>query len=151
MRERGYSLVDLLIVVVMGGVLVALAGPSVTQYQRRTAVRTTADQFMATQLLARSFAMKYGRLAQLHLDNSTSRYWVEVDTAGSGVPDTIGHVRDPARDGVQLTSSLPLICYDASGSASGRGACSTGMVVVAFAAHGYADTVWVTTAGNALR
>lgn len=150
-REGGFTLADLLIVLALGGVMLAIAAPSVAIFQRRASVRTAADQFMATQHLARASAIKYGRLAELHLDNATSRFWIEVDTAGSGSPDTIGAVRDLAAEGVQLTSNHALICYEASGSASSRGACSATMAVIEFAAHGHVDTVRVTVAGNALR
>jgi len=150
-RDGGFSLADLLIALVLGSVLLAVAGPSLADLQRRTAVRTAADEFMATQLGARSAAIKYGRLAELHLDNSTARFWIQVDTAGSGTPDTIGTVRDMAKEGIQLNSSLPLICYDASGSATNRGSCAASLAMIEFAAYGHSDTVWVTAAGNALR
>ena len=40
--------------------------------------------------LARSTAVRYARVAELPIDAANARFWVEVDTSGTGIRDTVG-------------------------------------------------------------
>ncbi len=148
---QGFSVVELLIVLVVGAIVMAIAAPQVARSQRRASVRTAADEFVATHGLARSMAIKYGRLSELHIDNATSRIWVQVDTGGTAAPDTIGAIRDLAKQKVRVKGTRSMICFDASGGSSSRGSCGSGLGVYEFASGGYVDTVRVTAGGNVLR
>jgi Tfp pilus assembly protein FimT len=147
----GFSIIEIVIALVVGAIAIAVVTPRVSDAYRRYTTRTTADDFVSTHGFARSMATKYGRLSELHIDPSTGRFWVQVDTAGTGVADTIGSPRYPAKKRVRVTSSRPMICFDASGAASSRGACGSGLAVIVFTSGHHADTIRITAAGNVLR
>lgn len=150
-RAGGFSLVEVLIVVVTVAIAVAISVPAIGSAQKKRATRVAANEFVELHGQARAAAVKYGRLVELHIDNSTSRLWIQADTADSGSPDTLGVVRDLGRRYIRVKSSNAMVCFDASGSASTRGSCGTGLNVIAFEAGSYVDTVRVTAAGNVLR
>jgi Tfp pilus assembly protein FimT len=147
----GFSIIEIVIALVLGAIAIAVVTPRVSDAYRRYATRTIADEFASMHGFARSMATKYGRLSELHIDPSSGQFWVQVDTAGVGTADTIGVPRYPARSKVRVTSSRPMICFDASGAASSRGSCGSGMAVIVFSSGHHSDTVRVTAAGNVLR
>ena len=59
-RERGFTMVELMVVVAVMGVLAALAAPSFQPVIERWRVRSTADNIEHSMYYARSEAFKYG-------------------------------------------------------------------------------------------
>ncbi|HYT70068.1 MAG TPA: GspH/FimT family pseudopilin [Gemmatimonadales bacterium] len=149
--ERGFTMIELAIVLVIAGLIAGVAGPKLADGLRQQSVRAAADQFVLAHSLARSTALRYGRVAELRIDAAGTRFWVEVDTSGTGVRDTVGFVRNPADAGVKMTSTRTLLCFDARGLATTGGACQPGDATVVFASSSRAATVRVTTLGKVLR
>jgi prepilin-type N-terminal cleavage/methylation domain-containing protein len=148
--QRGFSLPEVLIVAVITGVLTSMAVPKLTVTFQGRAVATAADQFVLAHSMARSTALRYGRMAQLHIDTVTARFWVDVDTSGTGQRDTIGLVHDVATQGVRL-SGAALLCFDARGLAATGGTCQSGATTVVFREGNSAASLQVTTLGKVLR
>ncbi len=106
---------------------------------------------MLAHSLARSTALQYGRVAELHIDAAYARFWVEVDTNSTGVSDTVGPLHDLGGGQLTMTSNRSLLCFDARGMATARDACDPGDATITFSLQGRGDTVTITALGKVLR
>ena len=150
LKETGFTLVELMYVVTIIALLAGLAFPRMGQTWDQFAVRGAADQFRSAHQKARTAAVRYGAVAELHIDASTEQFWVQIDTTvtGSGVMDTIGNVVDLSESKVNLRATLSLICFDARGLVAAVAGCpSTGALVVGFFRGSSTDTLRVTASG----
>ncbi len=152
MGNKGYSLVELMTVLVLAGLAGAIAAPPLASTYERTATRTARDQFVSTHALARSMAVRYGRIGELHIDAANARFWVEVDTSSiSGMHARVGVTKDLSASKVLLTSDRSIVCFDVRGLPTTRGACETADATIIFSVEGKADTVKITARGKILR
>lgn len=150
--KRGFTLPELMIVLSLVSVIASVTGPKLADAFRQRSVGAAADQFVLAHSLARSTALRYGRVAELRIDHAAARFWVEVDSSGSGTRDTVGLVHDVAEGGVYITSTRSVLCFDARGLATTSGpVCQPGDARVAFLRAGKAVTVRVTALGKVLR
>ncbi len=154
-RVGGFSLFEVLLVVVIMSVLLSIAAPSPEQRDRRI-VRLAADQYASAHKLARATGIRYGSMGELHVDAARGRYWIEVDTSGTGLTDTIGVVRDLTRDGIAIKTTWVLVCFDGRGlpdlRENSRGeACESTEGLAIFSRRNNADTLEVTTMGKVVR
>jgi type IV fimbrial biogenesis protein FimT len=152
-RRRGFTLVEVIITLGLLAIIAAMGAPRLSAALRRRITQTAADQFVTAQSLARATAIRYGRVAQLHIDASTTRFWVDVDTSANGVGQraTVWYERQLARPGLVMTSNRSLLCYDARGLPLVLGACESGDATVIFTATEKADTVKTAVLGKVLR
>jgi prepilin-type N-terminal cleavage/methylation domain-containing protein len=152
-NRRGVTVVELLMVLAVLGIVAATGGPKISAALQRRTTASVADQFVLTHSLTRSTALRYGRVAQLHIDAPGKRFWIDVDTSANGVGQraTIAFVRDVSGNGLQMTSSRTLLCFYARGIASTVGSCEPGDAKVVFTDGVMADTVNTTTLGKVLR
>lgn len=149
--ERGFTVVELLLIMALLAALAIIVNPPIAPFAQRASASAAADEFMAFHELARSTAIKYGQLTELHLDPSSGRYWVQARGAQTASTDILATVSDLEKRGVRMTTDRRLLCFDARGVATGRGACGTGLATVVFSVQNHQDTVWITAAGNAIR
>lgn len=152
-RRRGVTMVELLMVLAVIGIVAAMGGPRISAALQRRTTASVADQFVLTHSLTRSTALRYGRVAQLHIDAPGKRFWIDVDTSANGIGQraTIAFVRDVSGNGLQMTSTRTLVCFDARGIASTVGSCESGDAQVVFTDGSMADTVKTTALGKVLR
>ena len=152
-RRRGFTLLEVIIVLAMLAVVAAMGAPRLSAALRRRTTQKAIDQFATAQSLARATAIRYGRVAQLHIDPSTTRFWVDVDTSatGAGQRATIWYVRNLAQAGLVMTSNRSLLCFDPRGLPLVSGACESGDATVIFTALDRADTLRTAALGKILR
>jgi len=156
LRTGGFSLLELLYVLMITSVLLSMAWPDSAQRDKRR-VRTALDQYASAHRLARSTGIQHGVMGELHIDADNDRFWIEVDTSGSGVTDTIGIVRDLTdQDGVELSHTRALVCFDGRGlpdlNKNSRGdTCEPHEGLVVFSLREEVDTLEVTVLGKVLR
>lgn len=153
--SSGMTLIEVVIVLVIVGLIAAISVQSVGPSFRRSATRASSDQFITAHRLARATAVRYGRLAELHIEASTGRLWVEVDTSQAGVQDTIG-TRDLADGALSVSSNRTLLCFDARGLPTTRQTtqgetCEGPDARLIFTVGDRADTVDITALGKVLR
>ena len=152
-QRRGFTVIETLMVLTLMAIVAATGGPRLSAALHRRTTSSAADQFVVTHSLSRSTALRYGRVAQLHIDASARRYWIDVDTSANGIGQraTIANVRDVSGSGLTMTSTRTLLCFDARGIASTSGSCEAGDAKVIFADGATADTVTTTILGKVLR
>ncbi len=152
MGNKGYTLVELVTVVVLAGLGAAIAASPLASTYERMATRTGRDQFVTTHSLARSMAVRYGRVAELHIDAAGARFWVEVDTSSiGGMNARVGVTKDLSAAKVLLTSDRSILCFDIRGLPTTRGACEAADATLTFSVEGKADTVKISALGKVLR
>ena len=71
-RNRGFTLIELMMVLTVLGAMMAFAVPSFKDYQRNAALTNTANTLVSSVYRARSEAMKGGLPAILMPGNATS-------------------------------------------------------------------------------
>ncbi|HJP58924.1 MAG TPA: GspH/FimT family pseudopilin [Gemmatimonadaceae bacterium] len=151
-RRRGFTLLEVIIVLALLAVVAAMGAPRLSAALRRRTTQTAVDQLATAQSLARATAIRYGRVAQLHIDASTKRFWVDVDTSANNVGQraTIWYTR--GLTGLSsMSSNRSLLCYDARGLPLVLGACESGDATVIFTALEKADTLRTAALGKILR
>lgn len=151
--KQGFTLIETIIVLSIFSVVAATSVPKVSAALQRRVTASAADQFVGAHSLTRSTALRFGRIAQLHIDVPSQRYWIDVDTTtdGSGLRATIANVRYTTDNGLTMESNRTLLCFDARGLASILGSCESGAAQVIFRNGGMADTVSTTALGKVLR
>src|SRR5207249_8023421 len=107
--EAGFTLTQLVIVLVMFSVMLLMAVPKLDAIFRERTVETAADRLVLAHSLARSTALRYGRVAQLHVDAANTRFWVDVDTTGAGQRAIIGGVQTVSSGGLTFTATRTLL------------------------------------------
>ena len=153
MNKSGFSLLDTLVVITFVGLLAGVTFPRIAEVRSRFAVRAAVTAFMGAHSLTRATAIRDGGVAELHIDVTNDRFWIEVDTTldGSGVMDTIGVVVDVGDQGLTLTSTQSLLCFEARGMPSSASGCATTGATITFTFDNEADTILTTTLGKILR
>ena len=151
--RRGFTVIDVIITTGLLGVVTAFGTPELQDVLRRRTTQAAADQFTTAHSLARATAIRYGRVAQLHIDPAARRFWIEVDTSADDVGQraTVWYQRTLTNPGVQMSSDRAVLCFDARGLALDVDPCQAGDAQVVFTAMQAADTVRTTVLGKVLR
>jgi len=153
-QRRGFTLLEGIIVMSILAVLSAIGAPTLSDSLRKRTTSGAADQFVAAHSLARATAVRYGRVAQLHIQAGPKKFWIEVDTSatGNGQRATVFYTRKLDNvTGLQMVSTRSLLCFDARGLARTSATCEGGDARVIFKMNGAADTVNTTVLGKVLR
>src|SRR5438876_1330029 len=152
-RRRGFTLLEVILVLSLLAVIAAMGAPTLSAALRRRASESAVDQFATAHSLARATAIRYGRVAQLHIDASTNRFWVDADTSAGGVGQraTIWYMRDLTEPELVMKSNRSLLCFDARGMPLVFGECEPGDAMVVFSIGDEADTVSTAALGKILR
>jgi prepilin-type N-terminal cleavage/methylation domain-containing protein len=151
-RRRGFTLLEVIIVLALLAVVAAMGAPRLQASLRRRTTQTAVDQLATAHSLARATAVRYGRVAQLHIDAGAKKFWVDVDTSANGVGQraTIWYTRDLSGL-TAMSSTRSTLCFDARGLPLVLGACEAGDATVIFTAQEKADTLRTAALGKILR
>lgn len=149
--RAGFSLIEQMVVVTIIGLLTVIAAPSFSDALHKRATSVASDQFVMAHGLARSTALRYGRVSQLHIDAPKARFWIVVDTSGKGQRALATYARDVSSGGLTMTSNRALLCFDPRGLSSTTGSCEPGDALLIFSSADKVDTVRITALGKVLR
>ena len=151
--RRGFTIIDVIVTTGLIGIITAFGAPELQDAVRRRQVEAAADEFTTAHSLARATAIRYGRVAQLHIDPATRRFWIEADTSAddTGQRATVWYDRTLPDPGVQMSSDRTILCFDARGLASDIDPCQSGDAQLVFTAIQAVDTVRTTVLGKVLR
>ena len=148
--RAGVSMMELVTVLLIVGILTGTVFPRIGEAWEKLAVEGATDQFITAHHKARTAAIRFGAVAELHVNASRDQIWVQIDTtlAGSGVMDTIGAVVDLSEDRVDLKATGSLLCFDPRGLVAVAPGCpSNGKFGIGFFRGSASDTAWVTASG----
>ncbi len=148
---KGFTLLELMAAVAIVTITTGMAMPRLLEQMGSAQRRSATHQFVSAHALTKATAIRYGTVAELHIDVSGSRYWIEVDTSyGGGVTDTV-RMHDYSEESVVMASNRYLVCFDGRGLPSTAGACQAADATVVFAESSQADTLRFTLLGQVLR
>jgi type II secretion system protein H len=85
-RQPGFTLLELVLVLVIICTVLAIASPSLRGWSKGSALRDTAEQMVALARLARSQAVATAQLHRLCLEPATGRYRLMVRQGQEFVP-----------------------------------------------------------------
>ena len=116
----GFTLIELVLVIVIGAVLMTMAIPSFTRMSSGQNARNARDAVIWMSARARSRAIERGEVTLLEIDPGSERAWIVRRNTGTALAsDTLERVDFGNEQSVQvsgITSQLTL-CYNARGYA----------------------------------
>ena len=148
--RAGFSLVEVLIAIMLMALVYAIAMPSLAATRVRASVHNSKHVVVSNISLARTAAIRFGRLAVLQVDSEGDRIWVEVDTtlAGSGARDTLAMAYLRQELGVDLKSTRTGVCFNGRGIGTISSECPRPGAAIILARDGRADTVFISPLGR---
>lgn len=152
MSRKGFTLVEMTFALLAVGMVAGAAVPPLMRWHQNMELATSMDQFERLYELTRITAIREGRIAELHIDDAATRLWVQVDTTGTGVIDTVAVVQE-LETNVAFDANRTVLCFDARGLPTTVGACDSPDATVAFSltTTGQVDTTRITLLGKVLR
>jgi Tfp pilus assembly protein FimT len=142
---------EIVVVIVIAGLIAAFAFPAIASSRRSSSVQNASHVVTASLSLARSMAISYGRVAEMWIDTTAGRVWVQVDTSqdrdGSGVL-TLGGINVGDELGVTLGSDVDAVCFDGRGLAATTTNCPTPGARIRLMKGSRVDTVIVSSTGR---
>ena len=148
---KGFTLFELMAAVVIVTITTTMGVPRLLQQMGYAQRRSATHHFVSAHALTKATAIRYGTVAELHIDVSGKRFWIEVDTSyGGGVTDTL-RMHNYYSGSMTMASNRSLLCFDGRGLPSTAGACEAADGTVVFAEASKADTIRFTLLGKALR
>lgn len=147
--RRGFTLVELMVVVVLVGVLMRFALPFFRTGTTKSDVRGAADAAAAIHELTKQTAIQRSRVTRMVMDRSASTMVAVANkVSGSGV-DTVGKVVSLAsRFGVTFTTSPTRDTLIFTPRGIGTESSDTKIIITK---GGFYDTVSVSSAGRLIR
>jgi len=146
--RRGFTLIEMMMVMVLVGVIMAVAIPFLRKPKDAASVDSAMNTVAAMHAVAKSVAVQRGRTAWLVLNASGGTAWVVVRKAGSSTAmDTIGKVENlNTRYGVTFTTNDDSLTFSPRGIGM-----DAGTVTMVFTRGSNTDTLTATATGRLVR
>jgi prepilin-type N-terminal cleavage/methylation domain-containing protein len=84
-RSKGFTLLELIVVLGVVGVLLGMAAPSLKNFMKARQTANAAGQMLSLTQLASSRAAAQGSLYRLNFDDKNGEYWLTVQQGGEFV------------------------------------------------------------------
>jgi type II secretion system protein H len=88
--RSGFTLLELVLVLVIIATVMAMAAPSLRGFSRGARQRDTAEELLAMTRWARTHATTHGVVCRLNIDTAAGRFWLSEQQPGSGQFTQIG-------------------------------------------------------------
>jgi type II secretion system protein H len=129
--QCGFTLLELVLVMVILALMFALASPSLRGWSRGQTVRNSGDEFVALTRLARSQAIADATTYRLNVDAAAGQYWLTKQSGTSfvDVASDIGHKFSVPENGqIRMSNSQNAQATYFDFLSTGR--CDPGQVVI---------------------
>ena len=144
MRRNGFTLIEMMIVVVVMGLIMLVALPRVRSGMIKSAIRSARSDIIAMHSQARNAAVQQGKPTQVSFNGDRAVVLMEVAPGSASWADTLSGVQDMSdKYGVRLTAS-----QDWKFAPRGFGLQGG---TVRISRGGYADTVTVSGFGRVVQ
>jgi prepilin-type N-terminal cleavage/methylation domain-containing protein len=145
MNRRGFTLIEILIVVVLIGVIVAVAGPRLRTALVRQNVRSARDALVTMHATARASAIQRGRYTALWIVGDTALV-VAQNPVTAAFDTIVNPVNLRTRWGVAVTTNNNVLTFDP------RGLFTTGGTTKIVVQRGvFQDAIEINPVGRVLR
>ena len=114
-RRSGFSIIELVVVLMVGSVLTSIAITSFNGVSGRFATKGARQTFMAMNVRARAQAVEYGRIVRLNLDPDGDSVWLSRAGEVLEVVDFRGEFKVDIRTSTDAELS---VCMNARGFAN---------------------------------
>lgn len=153
-QTRAFTLLELTLALLIIGLVVALAAPSLRGWSRAARLRDAADQMLALTRLARSQAVTDACTYRLNVDVSAGKYWLSRQDNGQQLRLGTGWGQDfyiPADTQIELLDSSGrrtsfLEFYSNGGVQPGKMRISDGRDVIEIVCESPAENFRISTA-----
>jgi type IV fimbrial biogenesis protein FimT len=117
MRSRGFTLIELVVVVLILAILTALAAPSFAVLTRTQRIRAAAVDLFADLTMARSEAIKRGtRVSLIPLDAAATKDWARGwNIVLTDTPATVINSREAFAGGLSAPNGPDSVVFGAAG------------------------------------
>jgi prepilin-type N-terminal cleavage/methylation domain-containing protein len=140
-RRPGFTVIELLLVMVISGIAMAMAMPKLAAVRDRSALRGARQQVSSYVTMARGAAVRRRLPAQVRFSSNTA--WITV-TQTNGTNTALGGTIQLASDHkVTMTTSVTNINFDQRGIASNL----VGTTILRFTRNGLKDSLCVNRLG----
>jgi type IV fimbrial biogenesis protein FimT len=116
---RGFTLIELMIVLAVAAVLLALAVPSMSQFTLSGKLRGYSNEIVASVILARSEAIKRNQAVRMCAANAAGDDCASGDWEGGWIvitaDDEVLHRQQPITDGFKIISAVDELFFQPSG------------------------------------
>ncbi len=118
-KSRGFSLLELLVVLVIIGLSASLVLPSLTGGLSSLRLKTAAREVSATLRYARSLAVSVGKEQVINMDIEEGKYWLNEDKDNNReLPSDIRFL-NVTTQGEEITTGMAGIVFYPMGNSSG--------------------------------
>ena len=143
--RRGFTLVEMMMVVMLAGALMVVSVPKITKFTDRTELRAAKDHVATSLATARAAAIRRGTTAKFNT-NGSSQIWVSI--LDNGVETSLTNKTPLASQfKTTLLPSTTSVTFDSRGFASGLNT----LAVFVVTRNGVRDSVCVSRVGAIMR
>ena len=149
MRTRGFTFIEVLIVMVLIGIIAALGIPRIRDAIQKNNVRSARAAIGTLVAKARGAAVQRGCKSAIHFtQGSAGKIWVTAcKTANSALTDTLGGLEQlSARYSVTLSTTGDSVQFMPNGVSP-----DNVMTVIRFTSNGISDSVMINQVGKVVR
>ncbi len=143
--RRGFTLVEMMMVVMLAGALMVVSVPKITTFVARAELRAAKDHVATSLATARAAAIRRATTAKFNT-NTSGQIWVSV--FDNGVETALTNKTPLATQfKTSLSATTPTITFDSRGFATGLNSLAVFVVV----RNGVRDSVCVSRVGAIMR
>ena len=115
-RRRGFTLMELMVVIIIMGLMAAMAGPRMMRWLQTIGQKGAANQLVSDLVYARAQAVRHGQTVSLRID-AAARYRVTVDNAAGDVQRVLSDVNlANVYRGTSITPATGRVAFDSRGT-----------------------------------